>query len=106
MSVNFNCNCCQQQFFIPQYSVVIKKDTPTMYLFKQQPVRCPRCQSVEITSIPKEELCSNIGDYSSASAENKKAMLQKRAKRAMRKDAEQRHEIETKFYGKVNEKHY
>ena len=33
-------------------------------------------------------------------------MLRKRAKAAMRKDAEQRHEIETKFRGQVNEKHY
>ena len=105
MESNFECRSCDSRFFIPKYSVSISNSQP-IYSTKFGVVDCPHCKSKDVVFIPNGELCTNVGEYSSSSAEDKKAMLKKRAKRAMRNDVEQRHEIETNFMGRVNEKHY
>jgi hypothetical protein len=105
MGVNFKCTSCKFCFFVPQYSVSINKEQP-IYSTRFGVVECPECRSKAVEYIIKDDICTNIGEYSSASMENKKAMLKRRAKQAMRKDADQRHEIDTMFRGRANEKHY
>jgi hypothetical protein len=106
---NFYCPACTLAFFVPNYSFQIAKGV-TIYVnpLSKAFITCPRCGSNHIEAILRPVDLSTIqfAKYGSASMEDKRVMLRKRAKLAMKKDAEQRHEIETKFRGHVNEKHY
>jgi hypothetical protein len=102
---NFKCGSCGHTFFVPRYSVRLQNKT-AFYSDKFGSIRCPECKALDISVITDGDVCSNIGDYSSASWEQKKKILQVRAKRAMRKDREQRVELDRHFRGHVNEKHY
>jgi hypothetical protein len=102
---NILCGGCDHTFFVPKYSVSIKNHQ-TIYSDRFGQIVCPACGSHDISIITDGAICTNIGNYSSASWDEKKKILQKRAKKAMRKDAEQRYEIDKHFRGHVNEKHY
>lgn len=109
MENNFKCTDCRHEFFIPSYSFQISKDViiyvnPQSKLF----ITCPQCDSSHIDTIQRSGDLTTVfyGKFSSASDEEKKIMLRKRAKQAMRRDADQRHEIETKFRGRCDEIQY
>ena len=101
---NFKCGC-GHSFFVSRYSVKIQNHE-VIYSDRFGRVKCPECKAVDISAITDGDICINIGDYSSASWDEKKRILQVRAKKAMRKDREQRVEIDRHFRGRVNEKHY
>jgi hypothetical protein len=105
---NFHCLACGQTWFVPKYSFIIKPG-PNQYVDgSKRPIQCPDCCSADVETVQRKGELINVayGAYSSASPEDKQLMLRKRAKLAMRKDAEQRHEIETNFRGRVNQSHY
>jgi hypothetical protein len=106
---NFNCCTCHAVFLIPRYSFQVTRST-NVYIDGsiKKPVTCPVCGSAAVEVIKKPIDLTGVlyGRFSSASDEDKKVMLRKRAKQHMKKDAEQRHEIETKFRGRVNTSHY
>ena len=106
---NFQCKKCNYRFFIPCYSFQITQSA-NKYIdsSSKQPVQCPHCQSTGVETLQRSgDLITVLyGKFSSASDEDKRTMLRKRAKQAMRKDADQRHEIETKFRGQCNENMY
>ena len=106
---NFKCLDCNTEFFIPSYSFQItqhkNKYTDSS---SKQPVQCSHCKSGNVETLQRSGDLTGVlyGKFSSASDEDKRTMLRKRAKQAMRRDAEQRHEIETKFRGRCDEKMY
>ena len=109
MENNFKCTDCHHEFFIPNYSFQISKDV-IIYVnpHSRALITCPQCRSNHIDAIQRLGDLTTVlyGKFSSASDEDKKIMLRKRAKQAMRKDADQRHEIETKFRGRCDEISY
>jgi hypothetical protein len=106
---NFQCKKCNYQFFIPSYSFqIIQSTNKYTDSSSKQPVQCPHCKSTDVETLQRSGDLSTVlyGKFSSASDEDKKIMLRKRAKQAMHKDTDQRHEIETKFRGRCDEISY
>jgi DNA-directed RNA polymerase subunit RPC12/RpoP len=106
---NFQCSDCHHEFFIPNYSFQISKDV-IIYVNPQSKafITCPQCGSNHVDTVQRSGDLTTVlyGKFSSASDEDKRTMLRKRAKQAMHRDAEQRHEIETKFRGRCEENMY
>ena len=105
MMDNFQCNFCHKSFYIPRYFIRYQNHK-TIFSNNQGEIRCPGCQSQDISFISIREICTNIGEYSSQDMEGKKSMLHRRAKRHMKKEEEQRHELDTKFTGKCKDEFY
>ena len=109
MENNFKCQDCNIEFFIPRYSFQITQDV-IIYVNPQSKafITCPRCESNHVDTVQRSGDLSTVlyGKFASASDEDKKSMLRKRAKQAMRRDADQRHEIDTKFRGRCEENMY
>jgi len=87
MSKNFHCNDCEEEFFVPTYIAsysskgVIYKDK------RRNELKCSKCESVNIEVIREtinyteaaKEGGSFVGKFASASNEEKKKILLKRA---------------------------
>lgn len=108
MENNFKC-VCEHEFFIPSYSFQITKGA-NIYIDKssKKEVECPKCHSILVETIKKPiEIDSIIySTFASASDEDKKKILHKRAKQHMKKTEEQYRTIDREFKGVTNPKHY
>jgi hypothetical protein len=109
MEENFKCSDCSHQFYIPRYSfqIVFKK---SVYIIPPAnlPVKCPACNSEQVETVRRSGDLQTVlyGKFSSASEEDKKIMLRKRAEAHNKKTEEQYRTIDKEYRGRVNEKHY
>jgi RNase P subunit RPR2 len=102
---NFQCKACNCSFLITQFRISFQQKTPTYLTKENLSVTCPYCGSIQVQPLNKG-ICINIGEYSSASWEDKQMMLRKRADQAKRKYEEQHRVIEQEFDGRANPAHY
>lgn len=79
---NFKCKNCKHEMFVPSYSTYFDKSGNKMYKTKHGQLNCSKCGSTNITYIEKEgEYNVNFGKFSSATSEQKKAILAERSKK-------------------------
>ena len=109
MENNFKCITSEHKFFIPSYSFKITKSS-SVYIDKssKKEVECPECQSEFVETIKKKVDLSSImyATFASASDEDKKKILRKRANKMKKKTEEQYRTIDREFRGVTNPKHY
>ncbi len=102
---NFQCKTCQHQFFVPRYRIIFR-DHHSVYIDKRSElIYCPQCRSTQVTN-QIQDICLNIGEFTSGNMERRQSILRRRAKRAARRYEEQRHVIEKEFRGHADESFY
>lgn len=109
MESNFECIACSTQFYVSRYIFHINNEKMVFYNMPSGiQIKCPHCCSYEVDAIKKVVDPSTIhyGTFSSASMEEKKNMLKKRADEHKKKTKEQYDEINRNFRGKAEEKYY
>jgi DNA-directed RNA polymerase subunit RPC12/RpoP len=106
MQKNFKCLDCSHQFYVPRFSF----NSKLIYISRHngKRINCPECSSEQIEFIEQKTDFSTVlyGKFSSASDEEKKNILRKRAKEHDKKTEEQYRTIDKEYKGRVNEKHY
>ena len=101
---NFHCKKCEHDFFVTEYRTKYKEEG-AVYSDKWGRLKCPECESEDVEWLRTKEgygvpFGINIGKFSSASAERKQEILDKRQDEHFKKKGKDLHEhIERNFTG-------